>query len=294
MRSSGRVVAAVVAAVAVAAAGCAKSADVRDAAAGGRVRVAAGLYPLAYVARLVAGPDADVADLTPPGAEPHEVELRPSDVAALERADLVLLVRGLQPAVDAAAPRERVLDALAAGAPPRRDASGATDPHVWLDPTRLAVLARDVAERLGGADPAHADAYRARGQQAHDRLRALDADLAAGLRTCARRDVVTSHAAFGYLADRYDLTEVGISGLSPEAEPPPGRIAEVTRYVRDKGVTTVFFETLVSPRVARTIARETGAKTAVLDPVESVEPGDDYDAAMRRNLAALRTALGCT
>jgi zinc transport system substrate-binding protein len=255
----------------------------RGDAAEGRVGVAAGLYPLAYVAARVGGPDVSVTDLTPSGAEPHDVELTPGQVSTIERADLVLVVSGLQPAVDDAARGRDVLDALSAvRARPR-------DPHFWLDPELLRQYALAVAQRLVEIDPPHAEAYRQRAARLAADLALLDAAWQGGLRGCARHEVVTSHAAFGYLA-RYGLTQVGISGLSPEAEPAPGQLAEVTRYVRDHGVTTVFFETLVSPKVAGTVARETGARTAVLDPVES---GTDYLGAMRANLAALRAALEC-
>jgi len=114
------------------------------------------------------------------------------------------------------------------------------------------------------------------------------------LRNCARREIVTGHAAFNYLARRYGLTEVGITGVTPEAEPAPQRLAEVAREARATGATTIFFETLVSPKVADTIAREVGARTAVLDPLEGLtDPAGDYFSVMRSNLAALRTALGC-
>ncbi len=225
--------------------------------------------------------------LTPPGAEPHEVELAPRTVATIERADVVVLVPGLQPEADAAAPGHRTLDAFAG----LRRISG--DPHLWLDPSRLAALAPVVAARLAQVDPAHGTEYLERGTSVARDLTRIDAEYRDGLRDCARRDVVTSHQAFGYLADRYHLTQVGIAGLSPEAEPSPARLAEAARYVREHHVTTVFFESLVSPKVAETVARETGAATAVLDPVESVRGGDDYPAVMRRNLAALRLALGC-
>lgn len=264
-------------ALAVLASGCAK-----DSSEGDRVRVVAGLYPLAYVARIVGGERVDVVDLTPPGAEPHDVELAPSQVAALERADLVVLIPGFQPEADAAAPDDRTL-----AIPTERD-----DPHMWLDPLRLATVARDLAARLSREDPD--GGYVRRAESLAGDLAALDADLSAGLERCARRDLVTSHAAFGYLATRYDLTQVGIAGVEPDADPPPGKIAEIARYVRDRKVTTVFFEALVSPRVAETIAREAGATTALLDPVESVSGTDDYQTVMRRNLATLRTALGCT
>jgi zinc transport system substrate-binding protein len=260
------------------------SACTREPSAGGRVRVAAGLYPLAYVARLVGGDRVGVTDLTPPGAEPHEIELTPGQVSLIQSADLVLVVRGLQPAVDDAAPDSRTVDA----------GSGKKDPHVWLDPSRLAALAATLAARLASVDAAHGSEYLRRAATVGATLGALDADFRTGLAHCARHEIVTSHAAFGYLAERYGLTQVGISGLVPDAEPSPGRVASVARYVRAHGVTTVFFESLVSPKVARTVARETGATTAVLDPVESVRGGDDYVTVMRRNLTALRTALGCT
>jgi len=267
--------------LALLATGCA---GIRD---DGRVRVVAGLYPLAYVVRLVGGARVDVTDLTPPGAEPHEIELAPRTVARIERADVVVLVPGLQPEADAAASAHTTLDAFAG----LRRISG--DPHLWLDPSRLAALAPVVAARLAQVDPAHDTEYLERGTSVGRDLAAIDTAYRDGLTDCARRDVVTSHQAFGYLADRYHLTQVGIAGLSPEAEPSPARLADAARYVREHHVTTVFFESLVSPKVAETVARETGAATAVLDPVESVKGGDDYPTVMRRNLAALRLALGC-
>jgi len=268
------------AALAAGAAGCAKGA-----ADTGRVRVVAGLYPLAYVARAVGGDRVDVVDLTPPGAEPHDVELAPSRVESLERADVVLLVEGLQPQADAAAPDARTLPV---------DVPGGShgDPHVWLDPLRLQKVAFDLSARLELLDPGGGYASRAGAVAAT--LTALDGDFRAGLARCARREIVTSHAAFGHLASRYGLTQVAIAGVEPDAEPPPGRLGGIARYVREHGVTTVFFEALVTPKVARAVARETGARTALLDPVESVADGDDYPAVMRRNLATLRTALGCS
>jgi zinc transport system substrate-binding protein len=163
------------------------------------------------------------------------------------------------------------------------------DPHIWLDPV---VYAR-VAERIGKALGRQQEA-----DQLAAELHRLDAQYKRGLVHCRRDEFVTSHAAFGYLAARYGLKQVSIEGLSPEAEPTPQKLEDAVRRVRASGATTVFFETLVSPRVAETVARETGAKTAVLDPVEGLTAdeaaaGDDYFSVMRRNLAALRSALGC-
>jgi zinc transport system substrate-binding protein len=247
----------------------------------GGTDVVAGIYPLAFVAERVGGAKVHVTTLTPPGAEPHDIELSPAQVGEVEQADLVLLVHGLQAALDAAARGDHVLDALSVGTPAA--GSPANDPHVWLDPVRLRDIANAVAARLGtSADALVADLDR------------LDADIRAALRGCARQDIVTSHEAFGQFAARYGLRQVGIAGLSPEAEPSPGRLAEIAAYVRDHHVTTIFTEALVSPKVAETVAREAHVRTAVLDPIESVKDGDDYFTVMRRNVATLHTALGCT
>ncbi|MFN2625506.1 MAG: metal ABC transporter substrate-binding protein [Mycobacteriales bacterium] len=261
-------------------------------AAPGKPRVVAGLYPLAYVARQVGASDVAVVDLTRPGAEPHDLELTPAQVGDVVAADVVLTVRGLQPAVDDAAATKHTLDAAAVGAA-IVDAGGRRDPHVWLDPSRLAAVTERLADRLAAIDAPHATQYRQRATDLATSLNALDAEYRRGLAQCARHEVVTSHTAFGYLAQRYGLRQIGISGLDPDAEPAPRRIAEVARFVRAHGVTTVFFETLVSPKVAQTVAREAHLTTAVLDPVESVRDGGDYPTVMRRNLAVLRRALGC-
>ncbi|MFY1672593.1 metal ABC transporter substrate-binding protein [Plantactinospora sp. WMMB334] len=170
------------------------------------------------------------------------------------------------------------------------------DPHVWLDPTRLAGIADKLAERLGAVDPDRAADYTARAAALRTELEALDSEYAEGLKTCERRELVTSHTAFAYLAERYQLEQIGISGLSPEDEPAPQRLAEVAAEAREHRTTTIFFETLVSPKVAETIAREVGAKTAVLDPIEGLQPGStgDYFSVMRSNLQTLKTALGCS
>ncbi|NYI03489.1 metal ABC transporter substrate-binding protein [Allostreptomyces psammosilenae] len=174
---------------------------------------------------------------------------------------------------------------------------GAEDPHIWLDPSRLAGVATALGDRLAEVDPDNADGYRERAQQVADDLAALDEEFSTGLAACDSRTVVTNHAAFGYLADRYDLEQVGISGLNPDSEPTPARMAEVAEIVEHEGVSTIYTETLISPDVAETLAAETGATTAVLDPVEGItdtSAGDDYPSVMRANLEALRQGLGCS
>lgn len=253
----------------------------------GRTLVAAGFARLGELAERVGGNRVTVTDLTPPGAEPHDLDLSSRDIDALDNARLVLyLGGGFQPGLaDAARRADRAVDLLR---PDER-----RDPHIWLDPVRYAAAATVVERELAAADPAGAAGYKARGASFRAELASLDEEMRKGLATCQRREIVTAHTAFGYLARRYQLVQEPITGVSPEAEPDPARLAELADLVRRKHVTTVFTEQLVSPRVAQTLAREAGVRVAVLDPLES-RLKDGYVAAMRRNLATLRTALGCT
>jgi zinc transport system substrate-binding protein len=289
-----RVLAAVLAALAVTA-GCARAQAAAD---GGRFGVVTAFYPLRFLSERIGGPDVTVTDLTKPGAEPHDVELTARQVARISDAGLVVYLRGFQPAVDEAVAQEaadRAFDVTSATPLVPLQTGGGMDPHVWLDPVRFATIADRLGERLARADPAHAAGYTTRTRALHADLDALHREYARRLATCARREFVTSHSAFGYLASRYGLSQVGITGISPESEPSPRGLAEAARVARDTGTTTVFFETLVSPKVAETLAREVGATTAVLDPLEGLtEPGADYLSVMRANLAALTKALGCT
>jgi zinc transport system substrate-binding protein len=311
MFRSRRVAACALAGAALLAAGLAGCGDDGStAAADGRLTVEASFYPLAWISEQVGGDHVAVRSLTAPGAEPHDLELTPRAVAAVLDADLVVYLHGLQPSVDDAvaqigsaqrfdaAQAGAHLDLTASGSEAQEGADGAAgpDPHFWLDPTRLADVATALVERLSTADPAHADDYGANGRRLTGRLAELDRSFQHGLASCPNRDIVTSHSAFGYLARRYGLRQLGITGLTPEAEPSPADLAAVTRFVRDHHVGTIFFESLVSPAVAKTVARETGAATAVLDPIEGITKGSkghDYLEVMASDLAALRTALGC-
>jgi zinc transport system substrate-binding protein len=253
---------------------------------GGEQRVAASFYPLAFAAEEIGGENVEVVNLTPPGTEPHDLEPTPSDVRELKSADLVLLLgHGFQPQLeDAAGDGDEVVDLLET---PGLERFENDDPHVWLDPARYELIARRIADELGAPS-----------EEFVARLNALDGDFRRGLADCARDDIVTSHDAFGYLAERYGLNQIPITGLSPEAEPSPQDLSRVVDQVRSTRATTVFSETLVSPRIAEAVASETGARTAVLNPIEGLEPseaksGEDYFSLMRSNLAALRDALGC-
>lgn len=249
----------------------------------GKPQVVAGFYPLQFLAERIGGDAVSVTSLAQPGAEPHDLELKPSQVLRIAEADLVLYLKGFQPELDEAVTQKTegksfdvtTVSPLAGG-----------DPHLWLDPSRMAVLAGAVGRELGRPEKAKA---------LQDELTKLDGEFAAGLKNCERRQIITSHAAFGYLARRYQLDQVPITGLTPESEPTPQQLEEVKQKAQHSGATTVFFETLVSPAVAETLANEIGAKTAVLDPLEGLEAGsgEDYLSVMRINLRTLQEALGC-
>ncbi len=288
-----------------------------------RPRVVTSVYPMEFVAARVAGADADVENLTAPGAEPHDLELSARQAADLARADAVVYISGLQAAVDRALARiagPSVVDAASlvetlpatveeAHGSADHDAHedderhsdghehGTVDPHLWLDPKNLIESAASLAAVLSKVDPANRDGYSARARALIADLTELDTQFRRGLATCERRTIVTAHAAFAYLAHAYDLRQIPIAGLDPSHEPTPNGVASIAAKVDADGVTTVFTERLVSPAVADTVARETGAKTAVLDPIEGLaeETRDEtYLTLMRQNLEAIRAANGCS
>ncbi len=272
----------------------------------GRLRIVVAFYPLQYVAEQVGGDLVTATNLTHPGSEPHDLELTAQQVASLATADLVFYEKGFQPAVDTAVSEQRpsrVLDAatlvplrVTTGFEAEQGAATALDPHSWLDPTTMATYGKAVAEQLALARPEQAAAFRQRADALAAALTTLDTEFRTGLARCDRTAFVTSHAAFGYLAERYGLEQVGITGLSPDAEPTPARLAEVQQVAKAKGVTTIFAETLASPALAKALATDLGLTTDVLDPLEGITDqsrGTDYPAVMRSNLAALEKANGC-
>jgi zinc transport system substrate-binding protein len=267
--------------------------------------VVAAFYPLQWLTEQVGGSDVQVTVLTAPGVEPHDLELGIQQVTGIRNAALTVYIKGVQPAVDEAVEAETSFDAATAVTTiPMGEHAGeeeaeehgheevSYDPHLWLDPARLATVATKLGERLAAADPEHAQGFKDRAATAASTLGTLDQEFAKGLSTCKSKTMVTAHEAFGYLADRYRLKQVGIT-LDPDTEPSPTRISEVAKVAKAEGVTTIFTETLVSPKVAEVLASQVGAKTAVLDPLES-KPSGDYLSAMRDNLKTLQTALGCT
>ena len=268
----------------------------------------ASFYPLQFVTEQVGGDEVAVSNATKAGVEPHDLELSAQDTAQLIDSDLVVFLSGFQPAVDDAV---ESLDAEAldvagsadlnlqytpiADGQPEPDETG-TDPHFWLDPLRLADVGDSVAAKLGELAPESAASFEANANQFRNQLEALNNEYASALRECDQRDLVTSHNAFGYLAQAFDLQQVGITGLTPETEPSPQELAAVADFVKENEVSTIYYETLVSPDVAETLADSTGASTAVLDPLEGLADetsGDDYFDVMRANLNALKTGLTC-
>jgi zinc transport system substrate-binding protein len=286
-----------------------------------RLLVIASFYPLYDFVRHVAGDDVDVVSLVPPGVEPHDWEPSPHDLAEVRRARLLVYNgAGLEPWV------ERVLrdvagtdlvvvnatrglalvtdqavddDGRSTGTPGiARRGTAPVDPHVWLDPVLAISQVEAIRAGLQQADPVRAATYEVNAVAYVARLRALDAAYAGGLRDCARRDVVTAHAAFGYLTRRYGLTQVPVLGVLPEAEPSPADLARLIQAARRRGVRAVFAETILNRRLTEALAREVGAEVLVLNPLEGLTAeeqaaGKDYLSVMEENLRALRAGLGC-
>ncbi|GGQ51689.1 metal ABC transporter substrate-binding protein [Kitasatospora griseola] len=283
---------------------------------GGKLNVVASFYPMEFLARQIGGEHVKVTGLTAAGVEPHDLELTAKQVAAVQRADTAIYLKGLQPTVDKAVAQthpKHVVDATAAsplvdhhldegtseadghdGEHEHTDAAG--DPHIWLDPTRYAAVAKSVGAELAQVDPANAADYQRNTDQVVAQLAALDQEFRDGLQNVKTKTFITSHAAFGYLADHYGLNQVAINGVDPEAEPTPSRLAAIQRAAKDNGATTVFFEALVSPKLADTVAADLGLKTAVLDPLEGIKDPtkNDYFSVMRQNLDNLKAALGAS
>lgn len=260
----------------------------------GRTTVVTSFYPLQYVAQRIAGRHADVVNLTQPGKEPHDLEMTVRQTAELVDADVVVYERGFQAAVDEAVDQSSLAHVVDAAGPARVTGD---DPHFWLDPTRLDAVATAVEKELAQADPAHAAAYRRNLAALHRDLTGLDHAFQRGLASCRIDTIVVSHDAFGYLGRRYGLHVVGISNLSPDAEPSPTHLRELQDLIRSDGITTVFSERLASPKFADSLAHDLGIRAAVLDPVEGLSDqtaDQDYLSLMRANLAALEKADQCS
>lgn len=274
------------------------------------VIVHAAFYPLELIAKTIGGDQIQVISLTVPGAEPHDMELTPVQVAELENTSLALFIDGFMPAVDEAIEAsvpDRALDlgttvtllegeAHSDEGAVSEDVHGAYDPHIWLDPANMISMAKAVSDRLISIDPARTYFYTANTAALVAELEALDQEFTTGLANCEQKEIVTSHESFGYLAIAYGFKQHGIAGLSPDTEPSPARLVEISEMVKAEGITTIYYETLVSPAIAQTVANETGATTAVLDPIEGIVEGstDTFTTLMQANLKALIKGQICS
>ncbi|MFG2875799.1 metal ABC transporter substrate-binding protein [Streptomyces sp. NPDC048337] len=287
----------------------------------GKLDVMASFYPMQFLAEQIGKDHVKVDSLTKPGVEPHDLEITPKQTAQLGEADVVLYLKNLQPAVDKAVAQsgvKNVVDAATLTKLEEHAASGhdhaaeeghegeaeghdhgsgeaGADPHIWLDPVKYAEVAKGVGAALEKADPDHAADYKKNTDELVGKLTALDTEFKDGLKNTATKTFITTHSAFGYLAERYGLDQEGIAGLDPESEPSPARIKEVQEIAKKENVSTVFFETLASDKTAKTLAADTGLKTDVLDPLEGItdkSQGADYLEVMRSNLKNLQKALG--
>ncbi|MYT05692.1 MULTISPECIES: metal ABC transporter substrate-binding protein [Streptomyces] len=280
----------------------------------GKFDVVASFYPMAFLAEQIGGDHVHVTSLTEPGQEPHDLEISAKQTAQLQESDAVLYLKNLQPSVDDAVNQSEIktkIDAAgltslekhgnevgghAAEHDDHADAELAgLDPHVWLDPVRYAQIAEGVGKAFEKADPDHAADYKANTAALVKKLDALNTEFKTGLADTDTKVFITTHAAFGYLAERYGLTEEAINGLDPESEPSADRVKDLEKMAKADGVTTVFYETLVSDKTAKTIASDAGLKTDVLDPIEGITAksrGKDYFSVQEANLKALQGALG--
>ncbi|GGY31657.1 zinc ABC transporter substrate-binding protein [Streptomyces omiyaensis] len=305
---------------------CGGSSSAADKGTDGKLDVVASFYPVQYLAEQIGGGHVAVQTLTKPGVEPHDLELKPRQVGELADADVLLYLKGVQPAVDEAIAQAGVEHTVDAATLTSLEAHGAsageghdhaheggeshegdahedhdhgseagTDPHVWLDPVKYAEVAKGVGAAFAKADPDHAADYEKNTAALVKKLGDLNTEFETGLKSTATRTFITTHSAFGYLAERYHLEQEGITGVDPESEPSPARVKELQDVAKADKVSTVFFETLASDKTAKTLAADTGLRTDVLDPLEGITEksrGDDYFEVMRSNLAALKTALG--
>ncbi|KRE37955.1 ABC transporter substrate-binding protein [Janibacter sp. Soil728] len=298
--------------------GCGSGSGDSGSGGGERLSVATSFYPLQHAAQQVGGDHVDVTNLTKPGAEPHDLELTPKQTLDATKADALVYLKDFQPSVDDAskeagdaafdvspfarldlepAQHEDEGEGEGEGGDHEGHDHGSVDPHFWLDPTRYADVVDAIADRFAEIDPDHAADYRANAKAFTAELDTLDRDLEQGLSTCRSEDLVTGHSAFGYFADRYGFHQESVSGLSPDSEPSPSALADLIKHVKDEKIGTVYAETLVPADVAKTIARDSGAKVAVLDPIEGLtdeSAGSDYVEIMRSNLATVRKGQGCS
>lgn len=264
------------------------------------INVATSIYPFYYFVTEIGGPYVKVVNITPAGAEPHEYELTPNDIVSMQKADMVV-VNGLHLESWLNDASLNPASTLVIGDVPSVSTmrlGSNVDPHIWLSPKLMAQAVTSIAHKLASIDPDNAAEYITRAYAVNEELHMLDEEFALGLKDCLSRDLVTSHAAFGYVTYAYGLKQISILGLSPEEEPSPRVLADIVELVRGRDVKTIFFESLVNPKLALTLAQEVGAKTLSLNSIESLTKeelveGKTYISEMRNNLHNLQQGLSC-
>ncbi|MER6131820.1 zinc ABC transporter substrate-binding protein [Streptomyces sp. NPDC001815] len=293
---------------------CSSDSSAADGDSSGKLDVVASFYPLQFLAERIGGNHVDVSTLTEPGQEPHDLEISAKQTAQLQESDVALYLKNLQPSVDDAVAQSEIKTKIDAAtltslekhgnevgghAAEHDDHEGeegsGEDPHIWLDPVKYAEVAEGVGKAFEKADPDHAADYKKNTAALVKELDGLNTQFEDGLKNTKTKVFITTHAAFGYLAERYGLTEEAINGLDPESEPSANRVKDLEKMAKADGVSTVFYETLVSDKTAKTIAADADLKTDVLDPIEGITEksrGDDYFQVMEANLKALQSALG--
>ncbi|GIP37633.1 ABC transporter substrate-binding protein [Paenibacillus sp. J31TS4] len=283
----------------------------------GKVNVMTSFYPLYDFATKIGGEHVHVINLVPAGVEPHDWSPKSKDIRQMNEADLLVYQgSGFETWVDDYAKsrksnaKSRLVEAskgvtLMENHEEHEDGDhaghdhgkeSAYDPHIWLSPAGAKQLAANIRDGLAEADPAHKADYEKNFAIFSGQLDDLDRTYREALAKTQKKEIVVSHAAFGYLCRDYGLTQKAIMGIAPDAEPTAKDMKEINQFVKANQVKYIFFEELVSDKLAKTLAKDAGIETLVLNPLEGltkqeVNNGDDYLSVMNKNLQNLLKAL---
>jgi zinc transport system substrate-binding protein len=272
-----------------------------------KIKVVTSFYPLYFFTSQIVGDKAVVSNITPSGAEPHEYEPTARDMATIEGSDLLILNGGgleswgknIRSNINADKTKIVMAGEDLTTMALIKEEQKVVDPHIWLSPILAQQMIDSIESGLSQVDPNNTLYYESNAKNLKEKLSVLDEEFKQGLSTCGDKNIVTSHSAFAYLAREYNLNQVSIAGLSPEEEPSSKQMADIAKFAKDNNVKYIFFESLISPKLSETIAKEIGAQTLVLNPIEGlteeeINSGKDYFTEMRNNLANLKIALQCT
>ena len=271
-----------------------------------KLQVTTSFYPLYFFSTQIGGDKANVVNITPAGAEPHDYEPTAQDIAQIENSKLLILDgtgleawgNNVKQNLD---PKNTVVLTVGDGLINQKvmeDGQNVIDPHIWLSPQLTKKITDKITQAFMQIDPVNSNYNQANADLLKAKLDNLDQEYKQGLSNCTEKNIITSHAAFGYLATAYGLNQIPIAGISPDAEPSPSQLADIVKFAKSNNVKYIFFESLVSPKLADTIATEVGAKTLVLNPIEGlskdeISKGNNYLTEMQNNLTNLKTALLC-